>query len=315
MPARRWKRVLTAVAFVVLLGAALLGLNERYKHSDYYRSLSGLVRFESVPEQLQVVNLGSSHARYGIDYSGHPELRAFNFAMDSQRIEYDERILNAYADHIQEDAVVFFVVSYFTFFHEQDLPLGPEALNYYRVLPRADIPAYSLRQDLLYHIFPVLTAQREVMRVFEPTGNPDQALTDTDVPAERDVVKQKGEERAARHVGIYRTCPPGETDRAVSALQRMLALCEERHWQAVLVTTPYLWAYEQAIPEEMKQAHYALIREIQEDFPAVPYLDYSSDSRFAENSSLFCNTDHMNQAGRLLFTEILLEESAAGRAR
>lgn len=115
------KPVIRTLVYVLLLSVTLLGFNGRYKHSDYYRSLNGLLRFESVPEELQVVNVGSSHARYGIDYSGHPELRAFNFAMDSQRMLYDELILEAYASHLQEDALVIIVISSFTFFMEQDL--------------------------------------------------------------------------------------------------------------------------------------------------------------------------------------------------
>ena len=55
-----------------------------------------------------------------------------------------------------------------------------------------------------------------------------------------------------------------------------------------------------------------MIAKIQED-TGVEYYDYSCDERFADNYSMFMNSDHLNKYGAREFTKIVMEEVVGDR--
>ena len=97
----------------------------------------------------------------------------------------------------------------------------------------------------------------------------------------------------------------------VQSLYAIIELCKEIGAIPVLVTTPYLAEYTDLVVEnqpEFLPYFYSLVKKVSED-TETPYYDYAFDQRFQHDYSLFKDSDHLNQYGALVFTEILLQET------
>ena len=68
---------------------ALCGLNEDY------------ARIRRIPQHLDLINLGSNPAKYGLDYAD-TGVKAFNLAVGPQTLEYDFRMLKNYHSFLDE---------------------------------------------------------------------------------------------------------------------------------------------------------------------------------------------------------------------
>jgi hypothetical protein len=92
----------------------------------------------------------------------------------------------------------------------------------------------------------------------------------------------------------------------IESLEKIVALCKEHNVTPILVTTPFLREYNDLVPADFLAKQLKFLN----DFAAehgIEYLDYSRDSRFIDRYDLFINSDHMNENGGLLFTNLLLD--------
>ena len=62
--------------------------------------------YAAMPDGITLACTGNSHSMYAFDFSYFPEETTFSFAMESQSLPYDERMLLHYAGHFAEDAVL-----------------------------------------------------------------------------------------------------------------------------------------------------------------------------------------------------------------
>ena len=76
---------------------ALCGLNEDY------------ARIRHIPQHLDLINLGSNPAKYGLDYAD-TGVKAFNLAVGPQTLEYDFRMLKNYHSFLDEKGAKLFIV-------------------------------------------------------------------------------------------------------------------------------------------------------------------------------------------------------------
>lgn len=269
----------------------------------------------TVPEGIQLCNFGSSHGLYDFDYSALSEqYTCFNFGLPSQTLSYDARILENYSSHLKEGAVVIIPVSHFSFFGKTETEgqsFASKNKRYYRFLDPENIKEYDLKTDILVSYLPALTVEDPialVRKLLSPRGGTDLWCTVTDeaaakahaAPRYKNFIESKKDENGKRIVN----------QEEIDALYRMLELCDKNGYQPVLVTTPYLDAYNEQVRQNdpaFYDEFYDLIRQVTEKTGA-PYYDYSEDARFATAYDLFFNTDHLNRSGAAAFTSILYEE-------
>jgi hypothetical protein len=76
--------------FIIIIGS--YALNVLYKHTNAYRNQFIDVRKFSVKggigDDLEIVNLGSNHPKFGFDYSDL-DIKGENWAVGPQTLEYD----------------------------------------------------------------------------------------------------------------------------------------------------------------------------------------------------------------------------------
>ena len=65
-------------------------------------------KFKDIEPGIVISNTGSSHGLYGFNYEElGEEYNCFNFALESQRLSYDYRIVSNYSDYLAENGIMF----------------------------------------------------------------------------------------------------------------------------------------------------------------------------------------------------------------
>ncbi len=303
----------TILIYAAVLSGLTLIVNQMY-YIRHTKPNNNTVKFSSVPYGIEICNLGSSHGLNGFNYVGTDKV-CFNFALGSQRLCYDSRLLRYYLSHLSENAVVFIPVSYFSFFgpEEEERPdFASKNRRYYDFLPGEYIIGYSIKEKIRECWLPALafTADERLFDALFPHAAHTDNWSRTVSP--EDAAKD-GEKRYVDHVknnlgaDEKRLYNGGD----ISSLYEMISLCREKGIEPILVTTPYLSEYPDAIRESdpgFFTDFYAVIDEVQER-TGIRYFDYSMDARFQSAYSLFMNVDHLNREGAKLFTDILIREA------
>lgn len=302
--------MLKIVCFCIVLLLFLELLNLRYmktKSPDY------LDKYDDIKSDIEISNVGSSHGLWGFCYEIlEDNYHCFNFAMESQSLSYDYRLLEQYIENLKEGGTLFVTLSYFSFFWDEESQPDFEAKNtrYYRVLKPEYIKEYSVMNDICYHYLPVLGSQEGVLKILAKKGKGENTgLDNWERTAEDLDVLKNAEAAVKRHITENRNSA-GELVRnpdEVAALYNIINLCKERDLRVVLITTPYLQEYNDQVPTDCLENFHTIIREIQCE-TNVEYYDYANDARFINNYKLFMNSDHLNKKGAIKFTSILWEE-------
>jgi hypothetical protein len=281
---------------------------------------SETAKFQSVPNNINICNFGSSHGLHGYYYKDlEDEYTCFNFSLDSQSLSYDERILDCYQDRLARGGVVIIDISYFACYGKYETDYEEFKLKnqrYYTFLPAKYIKEYDILTDIKYNRLAALNSNPlEVLYAImniggstnissypEVTRTVDVSLLseDTSAAAQRHIVDEKRDEKGEL---IY-------NEEEVQALCNMVNICREHDVTPILVTVPYLKEYKDAlenVDSDFFENFYLWINGISEEL-RVGYYDYSDDERFSHDYGLFYNGDHMNSYGARKFTDILYDE-------
>lgn len=90
-----------SIMICLVLGAILLA-NVFYKHSYHYRNEAGLNKFNTIPDGIEIANVGSSHGFYNFNYSNWTKYVTFNFGLTGQRHFYSLQILKTYKNKLKK---------------------------------------------------------------------------------------------------------------------------------------------------------------------------------------------------------------------
>ena len=106
------------VLIIVLLSVAL-GLNYLYKCTNHFNNQFIDVRKywhkDGIANNLQIVNVGSNHPKFGFDYTD-TGVRGANLAIGPQTFEYDYAVLRKNTSHLAKNATVVFPICLQNFF-------------------------------------------------------------------------------------------------------------------------------------------------------------------------------------------------------
>lgn len=314
------KFLTTLILYGSILALLVCGINAWYlvmdQSDDYWTN-----KFKTVPRHIQVCNFGSSHGLYSFNYEDmEEELTCFNFALASQSLSYDYRILQQYQDRLDEGCLVFIPVSYFSFFgveETQEAEFPSKNKQYYDFLPPKFIKDYDFTTHLLERYFPSLDAYETLPAVLftgRKSSNEEiwsrsaediDVLTDAAQAYQRHLVEEKLDEQGKRR----------QNQEEIEALRQIIILCQEKNAVPVLVTTPYLREYLEEVETNSPDFYgefYGIIDAIVQETGA-DYLNCAADPRFIDQKDLFMNADHLNKEGARQFTAQLLSDFSFGQ--
>ena len=289
----------------------MLAINYLYVKFNFYEPDDDTEKFQRVPYNIQVFNFGPSHTQNGINYNASDLAKnytCFNFALSSQTLSYDLRLLKYYYDHLAKGGTCFIDISYFSLFripeHERE-EFKSKNKRYYKFLDAKYIKQYDILTKLCVLYLPALAAYDKLFKNEHPAK-----LSNT---AEDLNLKENGLARYEYHVIKDNFDSKGNriyNQEEIGAVYEMIKLLKAKNITPVLITTPYLCEYPDTVqgksPEFFGQ-FYGLINKICDE-TGVKYYDYSRDERFKSDRTLFHDTDHLNKAGAKKFTDILFQD-------
>ena len=311
---RKFLKLLTIYAGIITV--LVLIINFWYMALDH-RDLNNTAKFDDVPHNIQICNLGSSHGLYGFNYEALSEqYTCFNFALNSQSLSYDARILEYYKDHLQNGSIVFVTISYPSFFglpETLDEEFTDKNMRYYDFLPPAYIKDYDIKTALLTK-FPSLYAYETLpLALIGHYVDADTSLAGWEAEIDHVGLPDNTSATLKRHLIYNKLDENGNRIRnqeEIDALYKIIEICKEIGATPVLVTHPYSLVYENNISiyfPDFFDDFYTILDEIIYN-TGVDYYNYSRDERFFKDFTYFRDADHLNKAGATLFTEILANE-------
>ena len=306
------KLIAKSALLIVLVLCCTLIINTIYVNNAGYGD--DIDKFKTVPYDITICNFGSSHGRYGFNYSDvSDEYNCFNFAMSSQSLSYDDRILNTYKDHLKDnDCIVFITVSYFSLYGKPETEaddFDSKNMRYYSILPKNEIKDWNMKSFIIAK-YPSLTAYQALpYNLFMQREESRDAYWNgcaTDIDIEKDAL-----EACERHLVKNKRDKNGnliDNKEEKTALLDMIRICRSKGDTPVFITTPYLEEYNDAIDKKYPDFFDKFSKDVtslatQND---VEYLDYSHDERFTQDKDAFMNSDHLNRKGAKKFTNVVL---------
>lgn len=113
-------------------------------------------RFSNIPNNLDVVNIGSGPSFFDFDWSAVPEISGYNMAVAPEDFRYDSRIIMHYGNHLKVGGVVVVVVVCpLSFGRNEYLYKDTFSEKYIPILPHeaVDLPKWKY---LLYKDFSIV---------------------------------------------------------------------------------------------------------------------------------------------------------------
>ncbi|MBP3771216.1 MAG: hypothetical protein J6I53_00825 [Treponema sp.] len=287
-------------------------INTLYVRTNYWKSENDVNKFDSVPYNIELGNVGSSHGHYGLKYDAVPEIQAFNFAMESQPYFYDYAMLNKYIDHFKENAVVLILVSYFEITRRPDLDYQRYRARYYRLLPKDALDAWTLKEYICCKMIPVFSAKKNIKKIFHDIPKDQMS------PYYNRVTSLDEEKLYAYCVNKHKRWTSPEREKGqegyrqnINEVSNIIELCLKHKIRPVLITTPI----SDVLNEIYKKRDYGFFSnfeqftaDLQKKYPGLQYFDYSRDKRFSTHHEYFGDGDHLNNIGAEVFTKTLVSE-------
>ena len=295
------------ILFVFPVAVIFLLLNALYVRTNYWKHENNTDKFVNIPYDLELVNLGSSHTCYGLNYDVVPELKAWNLANDSQRYFWDYGVLKNYADHLAENAIVIIPISYFGVIARGDY--SEYRKRYYRILPKEDMDYWLLKEYIAYCKLPLLSAGVNRIHIFR------------DIPKER-MTPFYGREKHLDGEDLYTYCVnkhkswtannKGEEGYKENReeISRIIDFCYAHHLRPVLITAPITDVLNEIY--EADNDFFSTFEQFSNDlcqkYAGLIYLDYSRSEDFSPYHELFADGDHLNNFGAEKFTRTLIKD-------
>ena len=304
------------VFFSACIASGLL-LNKAVKRTWWFRSsIPDLNNYptnewyrEHEERNYDVVNIGSSSAKYAFDYSGLG-IKAFNWAEQPQSLPYGFKILKTYFSILKRNGSVIISLGPFSGL-DVDGKWRKEAYDkYYYLLAPAlidDFKSVKIRRNYPLIANPIRSMKDLVKGILKkrPDEKKDSVgfiddsdrwvkgwLSEfgiTDLEAELSQENKKGREKR------------------IKLLSDIIDFCIERDLKPVIVIPPMHPTLASKFPETFRENYiYSFIRKA--NTAGVPFYDYMDDSRF-EDGRYYRNSFFMNVNGAKLFTSIFLKET------
>lgn len=287
------------VPFVLILFV----LNFAYLHSYYWKEGREESKFNNVPYDIKIANLGSSHGN-AFDYYNFPEYVTFRFNLQWQHHIYNYYVLKQYTDHFSKNAVVLIPISYFNITRIEK----ESNFRYYTFLSKENIPGWKFNEYLLYKYFPLfstkdvwvkLLTMNNKMEIIPKTTHSSKEINEllnfyTNWWLGNDPDVEKGEEGFQYNI---------------NAVSKIIDLCKEKDIIPVLVSTPIMDCInERYTNDDFFDTFYRFTNVLIEKYPGLLYLDYSQNEDYSNDYSLFQDPVHLNIYGEKKFTAQIVQD-------
>jgi hypothetical protein len=322
-----FKSIVIALAIVFVLLVILLikpGLKICYyflARSKRFQMYFDFLKFRAVPRQLEVVNLGSSSAKYAFDYTGL--MHGMNFALAPQTMRYDFSILKNYHSYIKPGGVVLIPLCPFTWCVGENFQNPKDDVKYYALLHPAVIYDYDFaigrkistgKPNLIYMAIKRLSL-KSLFTFLLSLIRPHRSMLSNN-PLKGEALVRDAEIRIKNWMkqfdisDLYSECVSENNQRAITynieLLVDIVNFCLERDYKPVIVLPPATKALQSKIPVVFRELYiYSLLND--DVLKNILFLNYFDNEQFLDDN-LFFNSFFLNSRGSKLFTKQIIAD-------
>lgn len=284
-------------------------LNILYKKTNYYKiNILQSNKFKEIPDNLEIVNLGSSYAKYAFDYS-KVGIKGFNFGIQPQSLSYDFRILKQFKDKLKKNGVVIITIPDFVFAF-LDYPIEEYNYKYYSFLNKENILNYSSLKNFLLNCFPLILQPKKLKCILKDISKENRdslVFMQSSEEVRKEAQKRvNGWKKEFKLMGTEKSedIPLNIKEifrQTQSLLEEMINYTLSNGLKPVIVVPPCSKELNDFFSDEfLKEILYSNIEKANKNI--IPVLDYLKKPEF-QDYHLYENSDFLNVNGRELFTK------------
>lgn len=288
-------KLIIIITVVLLL---FMPVNNFVKQSHDYNINQEILAFKKNPYPVDIINLGASHSMYAY-YFKPTSLSHLDLALPAQTIQYDFKLLREYGKYLKPGGVVIVSISQITFINSEAKHIG----NYYKVLDRTEIEPFRL---IDYYSYLYLPGTNSGSFNSALSGKLKNFKWNSHQPWANNGKNYSGRKHEKVEVQYREAVENNNIERNVKQLREIVDYCSEKGYQVILTMEPVHQSYQEYFNEEvMNRLVFQYLKALKLD---VPFLNYMSDQRFADNKDYFIDPDHLNREGRKMFSWIVYKD-------
>lgn len=284
-----------------------------YKQSGLYRKIHPelLNYLAKVPHELEIINLGSTYARYAFDNYSNLGIRGFNFALEHQTLDYDLRILQYYSNCLADRCIVIIPVAACLMLYMDE---GSTDLQYYTLFRRSDIPRFSLKTYLLSKM-PLLKDSKKILNLLkhEVLGKTKKEYISHD--------KEQLTSNMHKLINVWKNLFSLDDLKDISdlsnrnkqallhtrnKLKEIVGYCLEKGFRPIIIIPPFSEYLNQFFSDEF--VNEILIKNLTEIDAKIPIFDYRKDALFQDNRFFSDGGFRLNFWGSEVFMKKFLND-------
>ena len=258
---------------------------------------------EKNANRVETLVLGTSHAFYGINPS-YLGPNAFSLANSAQSLQYDQFLLQKYAQQCKNLKRIIIPLSYFTLVSD-DMENGSEWWRVINYKIYFDCPYHS---DFSKYNFFISNPEPFRAKLFKCMKRNITIECDSlgfGYPIYHKPSPNLSDASVATWVNHHTAKDLSHVEANKSIIKNMALYCNSHHIILVVVSTPVWHSYYEKLDEKQLSLMNSFAKELQSKY-GVRYLDYMCDKRFVANDYTDCN--HMSCDGAKKLSTIISED-------
>lgn len=231
-----------------------------------------------IPNEIKIFNLGSSHGYFAFNYENVKN--GANLAQISQTFYYDYALLETFFNRIEDEAICFIPISYFSFSNKIKTWRKDDMINYYKILP---LKKFKGREKLICFIFrylPIIWSFKK--KIGKAKG--------------KKVIEPK--QRILKQVSMLRA---KRTSISIKYFYKIIKKLKEKNIRIILITTPFQKEYNKYFSEKLLNDKFYKEIESIKYTENLEYYDLSKMYKIFDKGEYFDDNDHLSEKGSKIF--------------
>lgn len=310
--------ILLLVGILALLAfAALFYINKSVKKTQWYKSVIPNMSLYPTNEwyrehwerNFDVVNIGSSSARYAFDYSGLP-VKAFNWGEQPQSLNNGFKILKTYFSILKKGGTVIISLGPLSGLDVEGKWQKDANDKYYYILPSELINNYSSvvkRRNYPLVYYPITSIKNLLRKTLGKENGQNTELVKTFVDdSEKWIRIWKAQFGIMSFEEPLSEANNKGQERRIALLKDILAFCIERDLQPAVVIPPMHKSLSSKFSYVFRE-NYINSFVCKANNYNVPFFNYMDDERFNDDK-YFRNSFFLSEEGAKTFTKVVLKD-------
>lgn len=277
-----------------------------YRRTNRYKN-----KFEDVKvirsyknTSLDIINIGSTQARYAYDYSN---VSGLNLGSNEQSVKYSFLLLKKYLPYLKKGGQVIISVSDMDLIIDSDMQ--ERKYKYFGILP------IGIRNVIKEILFPLLFKPKDIKYIFKDEKIYNKFDLDENILAD-DSAKAEDCKRRLNRWSKYGadsfdknkgfSISNKNADRNIELVKDIIKLCINEGYGVTIVTPPVSPYFREYFGDAFEDILNKPLKELAETENVI-YYDFTEEESF-KDESLFLNTACMNKKGRRKFTDIIVQK-------